>query len=82
MPAKRVSSLSSECRGSYPITPLTVGGTAQSVWLPGYRLNDPGKGAGYWHGPGRFHFSIRSRPAMGPTQLPIEWDIWTPFLGA
>jgi hypothetical protein len=37
----------------------------------GYRLDD--RGFESWQGMGIFLFTTASRPALGPTQLPIQW---------
>jgi hypothetical protein len=38
-----------------------------------YGLNDRGVGVRVLVGSRNFNFSVSSRPALGPTQLPIQW---------
>jgi len=35
----------------------------------------------YWQGLGIFLFTIVSRPALGPTQPPMQWVSWALSLG-
>ena len=50
-----------------PLLSAIVGRVAQSIWRPSYGLDDPGSN------PSGDEIFRLSRPALGPTQPPVQW---------